>query len=51
MIGKLVDEEFDGIYGEEVVTYSRYYPVSFLEVMNKEMKETRPSYCTQLYML
>jgi len=40
MIRKLVDYNFERIYGRDVVTYSKYYPVICLEVIYKTIKKT-----------
>jgi hypothetical protein len=39
MTRKLVDYEFERIYGEDVMTFSRYYPVACLEVIYKTIKK------------
>jgi hypothetical protein len=44
MIRKLVDYEFERIYGGDVLTYLRYYPVVCLEVIYKTIKKTVPGY-------
>jgi hypothetical protein len=39
MTRKLVDYEFEKGYGEDVLTYSRYYPVVYLRVLYQTIKK------------